>query len=74
MNKNEAPNGFIAVLKSESTAPNICCICDARPLCVQNKDNSCLKNRCMAYEMIGNDGKTYRRADGASVFFKKIWK
>lgn len=69
VDKNEAPEGFYAVDKNFATTPNVCTSCDARQLCQENKDEWCLKNRCMAYEVIAN-GKAYSRRDKQSVFFK----
>lgn len=75
INLNEAPKGFYAVLKStvnRETTPNVCTVCDARSLCVENKDDWCLKNRCMGYEIKAFlDGNTYSREDKCSVFFRK---
>lgn len=69
VNKNEAPEGFYATLKVWR-GYNICRDCDARKLCQENKDNWCLKNRCMSYSLQNSDG-TYDRKDGKSVIFKK---
>jgi hypothetical protein len=49
---NEAPPGYHAVLKSQAPTPNPCDSCDARQLCIENKDNWCMKHRCMSQEVI----------------------
>jgi hypothetical protein len=68
---NDAPVGFFAELK-QWKGYNICRDCDARKLCQENKDDWCLKNRCMSYDIVSEkDGKTYGRKDGKSVIFKK---
>jgi len=70
---NEAPEGFYAIPKTEAKTPNVCESCDARKLCQANENNWCLTNRCMAYEITAfHDGKTYKRNDGQSVFFKRL--
>lgn len=69
----EAPEGFYAVSKADVHTPNVCTKCDARALCCENKDNWCMKNRCMSDEVISKiDGKTYSRKDKESVVFKLI--
>ena len=74
----EAPEGFYAVSKSDVSksdvnTTNFCTKCDARKLCCENKDNWCMKNRCMSGEVISKiDGKTYSRKDKESVVFKLI--
>ena len=68
---NEAPEGFYAMLKTYK-GYNICNDCDARKLCIENKDEWCRKNRCMSIEVISDDGKTFTRKDGKSVIFKKL--
>lgn len=74
VDRKEAPEGFYAVHKNTATTPNICGSCDARKLCQENEEDWCLKNRCMSYEIIGSDGKSYRRKDGKPVIFKlKPW-
>jgi hypothetical protein len=68
----EAPGGFYAVSKSEAQTPNVCNSCDAKSLCVENKDNWCLINRCMSFEIVSNsDNKIYCRKDKQSVYFKR---
>lgn len=72
INKNEAPDGFIAISKKEATTPNVCNSCDAKPLCQKDENDWCLKNRCMDYTIIAfKDGKEYKRQDGQSIIFKK---
>lgn len=69
---NEAPKGFYAEPKVWRDY-NVCRDCDARKLCQENKDNWCLENRCMSYEIVAfKDGKTYSRKDGQSVIFKRM--
>lgn len=71
VDKNDAPVGFFATLKVYR-GYNICRDCDARKLCKGNKDDWCLENRCMSYDIVAaKDGKTYGRKDGKSVIFKK---
>lgn len=71
VDRNEAPVGFLAELK-QYKGYNICRDCDARKLCQENKDDWCLKNRCMSYDITAEkDGKTYGRKDGKPVIFKK---
>ena len=76
LNKHEAPEGFYAVLKSsvnKTIHPNVCRLCDARKLCCKNKDDWCLLNRCMSFEITAfKDNQTYSRTDGCSVFFRKM--
>lgn len=75
LNEKEAPTGFYAVLKEKVSkeGKNICSFCDARKLCQQNKDNWCLENRCMSYDIVAEkDGKIYARKDRKSVIFKKL--
>lgn len=68
---NEAPEGFYAASKIKAPTPNVCSSCDARTLCQENKDDWCLKNRCMSYDIIAT-GKTYSRVDKQSVFFRQL--
>ena len=56
----EAPEGFINLEKKYVETPNVCNSCDARKLCVENKDNWCLNNSCMSF----------KRKDGIGVIFK----
>ena len=69
VNKNEAPPGFYAVLKSDvaiNQLGNICRACDWRTYCTGDK------HRCMSYEVEAPDGRTFKREDGCSVVFKRI--
>jgi hypothetical protein len=76
LDPKEAPAGFYAVLKSEakpSDGSNICRACDWRHEC-QNHETDLLAfgHRCMSDAVVAiKDGKTYQRADGCSVLFKK---
>ena len=75
VDRNEAPKGFYAVSKQsvKHHNKNICEFCDARQLCVENKDNWCRKNRCMSDTMICfDDGSAVKREDGESVIFKRV--
>jgi hypothetical protein len=72
VNRHEAPQGFYAVCKSHATTPNVCASCDARRLCQENADGWCIKNRCMGYAVVLNDGTQVQRADGCGVFFKRV--
>jgi len=68
LNRNDAPPGYYAVLKSEAKSrdgSNICCVCDWRPDC------SSEKYPCMAFTIITPDGRTLKREDGHSVLFKR---
>ena len=72
IDESEAPEGFYAISK-DSNNSNGCKNCDARTLCQENKEDWCLINRCMAYEIVAfKDGKTYKRNDGQSVIFKLL--
>ena len=68
----EAPQGFYAVCKSQATTPNVCASCDARPLCQENADGWCIKNRCSSYTVVLSDGSEVKRKDGQGVFFRKL--
>jgi hypothetical protein len=69
LDPNEAPEGFIAVLKSEVASDslgNICRACDWRSAC------NGLQHRCMSYTVISRiDGCELKRQDGCSVVFKR---
>ncbi len=69
LDPNEAPAGFVAVLKSEvATAElgNICRACDWRNAC------NGLEHRCMPYTVISQiDGRELKRQDCCSVVFKR---
>ena len=74
LNEKEAPSGFYAIRK-KWRGYNICRDCDARSLCQENKDNWCIKNRCMAYDISDRNGEVIKgRDDGVSVIFKRIEK
>ena len=65
VDKNEAPPGYCAVLKSDVATPslgNICRACDWRKNC----DGKVY--RCMSYELENG----LKRKDGCSVVFKKL--
>lgn len=69
LDSNEAPEGFIAVLKSDlatDSLGNICRACDWRSAC------NGLQHRCMSYTVISRtDGRELKRLDGCSVVFKR---
>jgi hypothetical protein len=69
LDPDEAPPGFIAVLKSNvATAAlgNICRACDWRSAC------NGLEHRCMPYTVVCRiDGRELKRKDGCSVVFKR---
>lgn len=69
LDPNEAPEGFIAVLKSDLSTDslgNICRACDWRSAC------NGLQHRCMSYTVISRtDGRELKRLDGCSVVFKR---
>jgi hypothetical protein len=69
LDPNEAPEGFIAVLKSDvatDSLGNICRACDWRSEC------NGLEHRCMSYTVISSrDGRELKRQDGCSVVFKR---
>ena len=69
LDPNEAPEGFMAVLKSEVATvvlENICRACDWRSAC------NGLEHRCMPYTVISHiDGRELKRQDGCSVVFKR---
>lgn len=68
LDQNEAPPGYVAVLKSSvATAElgNICRACDWRPNC------DGIAYRCMSYTVVSRtDGRELKRSDGCSVVFK----
>lgn len=75
-NPNEAPYGFIAVLKSAvatQSLGNICRACDWRPECQKPEtDFTVGRNRCTSYTVISRiDGRELKRQDGCSVVFKR---
>lgn len=69
LDSNEAPEGFIAVLKSDvatDSLGNICRACDWRSAC------NGLQHRCMPYTVLSTqDGCELKRQDGCSVVFKR---
>lgn len=69
LDPNEAPEGFIAVLKSDvatDSLGNICRVCDWRSAC------NGFEHRCMSYTVISSkDGRELKRRDGCSVVFKR---
>ena len=69
LDPNEAPEGFVAVLKSDvvtDSLGNICQACDWRSAC------NGLQHRCMSYTVISRiDGRELKRLDGCSVVFKR---
>ena len=71
VDKSEAPDGFYAELKVWK-GYNICRDCESRKLCQENKDDWCMKNRCMESEVITNAGRIIKRKDGKSVIFKRL--
>ena len=69
LDPNEAPEGFMAVLKSDvanDSLGNICRACDWRSAC------NGLEHRCMPYTVISRiDWRELKRQDGCSVVFKR---
>lgn len=69
LNPNEAPDGFIAVLKSAvatDSLGNICRTCDWRSAC------NGFEHRCMSYTVVSSiDGRELKRQDAYSVVFKR---
>ena len=69
LDPDDAPAGFLAVLKSDVTTAdlgNICRACDWRSAC------NGLEHRCMPYTVISRiDGRKLKRQDGCSVVFKR---
>ena len=69
LDPNEAPEGFVAVLKSDVVTDrlgNICRACDWRSEC------NGFEYRCMPYTVIcSQDGRELKRQDGCSVVFKR---
>lgn len=69
LDPNEAPEGFIAILKSDvatDSLGNICRACDWRSAC------NGLQHRCMSYTVISRtDGRELKRLDDCSVVFKR---
>lgn len=76
LDRNEAPHGYVAVLKSSVATPdlgNICRACDWRSEC-QKPDTgfTTSRHRCMSYAVGTDGGLTVQRKDGCSVVFKRI--
>ena len=80
LNPNEAPEGYIAVLKTDARnngkSDNYCNYCDWRKTC-QNEDGKTdfdnPAHRCMSFPRINNrTGKEVVRKDKCSVVFKAI--
>ena len=69
LDPEEAPPGFIAVLKSDVVTHglgNICRACDWRSDC------NGFEHRCMPYTVVSSrDGRELKRLDGCSVVFKR---
>ena len=69
LDPDEAPPGFIAVLKSDVVTAglgNVCRACDWR------SDFNGFENRCMPYTVVSSrDGRELKRLDGCSVVFKR---
>jgi hypothetical protein len=69
LDPDEAPTGFIAVLKSDVVTHglgNICRACDWRGEC------NGFEHRCMPYTVVSSrDGRELKRLDGCSVVFKR---
>lgn len=69
LDPNEAPPGYLAVLKTSVATlalGNICRACDWRPDC------NGFEHRCMSYAVFSSrDGSELKRADGCSVVFKR---
>ena len=79
-NPAEAPDGYLAVLKSTVAVPdpetgrvaNLCRKCDYRQTCQTDTLERHLQwgHRCADYPVVSADGVTYQRDDKASVVFK----
>ena len=71
---NEAPEGYVAVLKADARPKdggNICRACDWRKTCQNPATNfGDHRNRCMDFA-VSDGGRMLRRNDGCSVVFKK---
>jgi hypothetical protein len=69
LDPNEAPPGFVAVLKSDVVTAdlgNICRACDWRSDC------NGFEHRCMSYTVVSSrSGRELKRLDGCSVVFKR---
>ena len=74
LNKKEAPDGFIAVLKEDyiKHEQNLCNFCEWRKQCQDEKTDKTIHNhRCMGYTVVTDDKKEISRMDGCSVLFLK---
>lgn len=76
IDKNEAPEGYHAVLKVEAkpkNGSNICKACDWRKTCQDPKTDFADHNhRCMSVGVIlHSSGGLVNRKDGCGVLFKK---
>ena len=68
LDPDEAPAGFVAVLKSDVVTAdlgNICRACDWRSDC------NGFANRCMSYTVVSSNRRELKRFDGCSVVFKR---
>jgi hypothetical protein len=69
LDPDEAPAGFVAVLKSDVVTAdlgNICRACDWRSEC------NGFEHRCMPYTVVSSrNGRELKRLDGCSVVFKR---
>jgi hypothetical protein len=70
LDPNEAPEGYVAALKSDvanDSLGNICRACDWRSAC------NGLEHRCMSYTVNSRiDGRELKRQDGCSVVFIRL--
>lgn len=74
LDSNEAPLGFIAVLKESvpHNQGNLCRQCDWRKQCNDPATDLTHHNhRCMGYAVITKDGQSVHRDDRCSVIFKR---
>jgi hypothetical protein len=73
VDENEAPEGYVAVLKatiSDKHNCSICFFCDWRSECKRgNADFSKKEHRCMSQPVITDHGEEISRDDGCSVIF-----
>ena len=77
LNPQEAPDGYVAVLKDTakpSDGSNICRACDWRSICQRpDTDFQRHNHRCMDYPIISfQTGLQIAREDGCSVVFKRL--
>ncbi len=73
LDPNEAPAGFVAVLKPDVRRDdNLCRACDWRPQCNDpSTDFTAPGNRCMGHPVQLRDGRILQRNDGCSVVFHR---